>query len=362
MASATHPDAPKIAVVDLFCGAGGLSHGLQQAGLLVAAGVDLDADCRYPFERNIGAPFVEMDVAAVTAAHLDPLWPEGHLKMLAGCAPCQPFSPYRRGVDTQAEEDWKLLGSFGSLVSSVLPDLVTMENVTRIRKATVFTDFVAGLRQDGYHVEHKNCYGPAYGLPQHRRRTVLVASRLGPIAVPSGDHEPPGFKTVRDAIGDLPALAAGESDPQDPLHSSRRLTEINLKRIQASRPGGTWRDWDPSLRAPCHQKPSGASYQNVYARMQWDEPAPTITTLAHNFGAGRFGHPTQDRPISLREAAILQGFPSDFAFLQEGCKPNFHMLGRLIGNAVPPPLGFAVGRAVLEHALEHPTATKTGQA
>lgn len=342
--------------MDLFCGAGGLSHGLQEAGLLVVAGIDLDERCRYPFEQNIGSPFVQMDVAELTSEHLAPLWPDGHLRMLAGCAPCQPFSPYRRGVDTSAEPDWKLLKAFGDLVESVLPEFVTMENVTRIQKAEIFRDFVGNLERLGYKVQHRNCHGPAFGLPQHRRRTVLLASRLGGVNVPAGNPDPSSFPTVRDAISHLTPLAAGGRDPSDPLHSARRLSEINLQRIRASRPGGTWRDWNPELRSPCHRKATGASFQSVYARMSWDEPAPTITTLAHNFGAGRFGHPTQDRPISLREAAILQGFPGDFAFLPEGAEPNFSVLGRLIGNAVPPPLGRAVGQAVLQHVREHRSA------
>lgn len=343
----------RIAVVDLFCGVGGLSRGLESAGLYVAAGIDLDGACRYPFERNITAPFVEMDVSEVTAAHLRPLWPASHRRMLAGCAPCQPFSPYRRGADTSAEAEWELLGSFGDLVSEVKPDFVTMENVTRIGNVQIFKDFVAGLVRDGYHVDYRNCHGPRYGLPQQRRRLVLLASLLGPIEVPRGNPDPVDFPTVREAIGHLPELAAGQADSEDSLHSARSLSAKNLQRIQASKPGGTWRDWDEELRSPCHQRATGASFQSVYARMEWDKPAPTITTLAHNYGAGRFGHPVQDRPISLREAAILQGFPEDFDFVPKGMKANFQTLGRLIGNAVPPPLGRAVGEAVSEHVRQH---------
>src|SRR5207249_7390346 len=114
-------------------------------------------------------------------------------------------------------------------------------------------------------------------------------------------------------------------------------------------PGGTWQDWPVALRAPCHQRESGATFRNVYARMEWDEPAPTITTMAYNFGTGRFGHPEQDRAISLREAAILQGFPQTYRFVRRNGPVEFLSMGRLIGNAVPPMIAKAVGGALMDH-------------
>jgi DNA (cytosine-5)-methyltransferase 1 len=128
------------------------------------------------------------------------------------------------------------------------------------------------------------------------------------------------------------------------------MEEINLLRIRASRPGGTWHDWPVELRAPCHQRASGSSFKSVYARMSWDEPSPTITASAHNFGTGRFGHPSQDRSISLREAAILQSFPATYQFVAPEAKVEFAPLGRLIGNAVPPLLARHIGKAVIRHA------------
>lgn len=341
--------APLVSAVDLFCGAGGLSQGLTDAGIKVVAGVDIDPACAYPFEANIGAPFIERDVREITAAHLEDLWAEGSLRLLAGCAPCQPFSPYRKGKDTSEEEQWPLLREFARLVREVGPDIVTMENVPRIGSSEVFGEFVATLTELGYNVDWRSCYGPRFGLPQHRRRLVLVASKIAPLAVPDGDLSEDDFKTVRDTIAGLANLEAGMVDPSDPLHAARSLSSVNLERIRASAPGGTWLDWSPELRAPCHQRSSGSSFKNVYARMEWDQPAPTITTLAHNYGAGRFGHPDQDRALSLREAAMLQGFPRNYKFLRAGSKPNLSQLGRLIGNAVPPPIAAAVGRRILEH-------------
>lgn len=341
--------APLVSAVDLFCGAGGLSQGLSDAGVKVVCGVDLDPACEYPFESNIGAPFLLRDVAELTADSLEPLWVRGAARLLAGCAPCQPFSPYRRGVDTTAEDQWPLLDHFGRLVEQTLPELVTMENVPRIKSAQVFKDFTAGLIDLGYHVDWRTCHGPRFGLAQQRRRLVLLASRLGPITVPPGGVDEQSYRTVRDVIGRLPPIAAGEVHRSDTLHRARTLSELNLRRIAASKPGGTWRDWPEELRAPCHRKASGASFQSVYARMEWDAPAPTITTLAHNFGTGRFGHPEQDRPLSLREAALLQGFPPGYRLVKDGAPVRFDSLGRLIGNAVPPPLAAAVGTAVIEH-------------
>jgi DNA (cytosine-5)-methyltransferase 1 len=286
----------------------------------------------------------------VTADHLTALWKKGSLRLLAGCAPCQPFSPYRRGTDTSGEEQWPLLAEFGRLVAETAPELVTMENVPRLVSSSVFREFMEQLSSLGYHLDVKSCYGPDYGLPQHRRRLVLLASSLGPIDVPSGHVQKKDYRTVRRAIGQLPVVVSGGSHSRDRLHKSRNLSKINLDRIRASSPGGTWEEWPAELRAPCHRKKSGKSFRNVYARMEWDEPAPTITTLAHNYGAGRFGHPEQDRPITLREAAMLQGFPRKYKFVRPGDPILFSHLGRLIGNAVPPPLAKAIGNAFVDHA------------
>lgn len=343
---------PRLSAIDLFCGAGGLSYGLQEAGIRVVAGIDIDPDCRYPFEVNIDAAFLEKDVAGLTADHLHRLWTKGSARVLAGCAPCQPFSPYRRGADTSKEKQWPLLAEFGRLAQETLPEILTMENVTRIGRTSVFQAFVATLRSAGYHVNWRSCRGPDFGLPQSRRRLVLLASRLGPIEVPAGARSP-RWATVRDAIGDLPPITAGGHDPGDPLHAARALTDINLQRIRASKPGGSWEDWPEDLRAPCHRRATGASFRSVYARMEWDQPSPTITTLAYNFGTGRFGHPEQDRPISLREAAILQGFPREYQFVRPDEAIYFKRLGKLIGNAVPPPLGKAVGEAVSDHVRQY---------
>lgn len=344
------PASRLISAVDLFSGAGGLSWGLREAGIKISAGIDLDPTCRFPYEQNLGATFIEKDVSKVTGEDLKALWSTNSYRLLAGCAPCQPFSSHRRGVDTSAEDSWDLLEHFGRLVEETLPEFVTMENVTRLARMSVFTDFVATLRRLEYSVDYGNLYGPEFGLPQERRRLVLVASRLGPIALPTGEKDRSAYKTVKTTIGELPKLQSGESDPDDPMHVARKLSPINLARMKASKPGGTWRDWPEDLRAECHKKASGASFQAFYGRMRWESPSPTITTQAFNFGTGRFGHPEQHRSLTLREAAMLQGFPRSYEFTPEGKKPSMQAIGRLIGNAVPPAFGAAVGKVFVEEA------------
>ena len=342
-----------VSVIDLFSGAGGLSLGLRQAGMTIAAGIDIEEVCRYAYETNIEAPFLAADVRDVTGEMLNRAWAPGHIRLLAGCAPCQPFSAYRRGADTSGEASWPLLDEFARLVEESRPELVTMENVPRIGSSAVFERFVGSLRSLAYHVTWETCYGPLFGLPQHRRRLVLLASLLGPIDNPAPTNPDAAAVSVRAAISGLPPVEAGFSDPADPMHKARGLSAVNLRRIQASRPGGTWEDWPDELRAPCHRKRTGASFRNVYARMTWDDPSPTITTLAHNFGTGRFGHPEQDRAITLREAAVLQGFPTTYAFVPPGEPIYLSTVGRMIGNAVPPPIARVAGEHLLAHVREN---------
>jgi DNA (cytosine-5)-methyltransferase 1 len=334
--------------VDLFCGAGGLTYGLAKAGIDVRAGFDLDPDCRYAYEANNSAAFFEADVEKLSASDLLPLFGPQGLKLLAGCAPCQPFSTYSQGRDPRSTSDWGMLLQFGRLVGETDPDLVTMENVPQLADSEVFGEFLTAL--SGYHIWHGVVDCVQYGIPQQRRRLVLLGSKLGPVSLLDASAYRARSTTVRSAIGNMPALRAGEANPNDPIHAAAGMSALNLKRIRASRPGGSWRDWPKSLRAACHGKKSGASYGAVYGRMEWSRPAPTMTTLCHGFGNGRFGHPTQDRAISLREAAILQSFPKRYKFVPPSSRVKFTSIGRLIGNAVPPRLGEVIGRSLMEHA------------
>lgn len=339
---------PKIAAVDLFCGVGGLTHGLIRSGINVTAGVDLDPYCRYPFEANNSAPFIERDVKELSGDEVKPFLKQGDYSLLAGCAPCQPFSTYSQsGRSKKRGLDWQLVLSFGSLVSELKPDLVTMENVAQLAGHQVFQEFLGYLK--GYHVSWSVVECTKLGIPQSRKRLVLLASKLGPEKLNLKPQFTTRERTVREEIGDLPPISAGDQHVSDRLHSASSLSPINMQRIRQSKPGGTWRDWDPELVAACHRKETGATYPSVYGRMDWDAPAPTMTTQCFGYGNGRFGHPTQDRAISLREAAMLQTFPREYKFLQSDEQVTFSRLGRLIGNAVPVRLGEAIGQCLSDH-------------
>jgi len=344
---------PTIAAIDLFCGAGGLAYGLRKAGISVIAGLDLDPACEFPFTRNNHAPFLERDVRLLKGSDLAELYPKDFTRLLAGCAPCQPFSPYSRGSDSRTHRDWGLLAEFARLVVELKPELVTMENVPGLGSKPIFRRFVASLERVGYDVKFRSVYCPPLGIPQHRRRLVLLASRIGEVRVPTGALQAEEFHTVREAIGTLPPLSSGESDREDRLHRARATSKLNLRRLRASVPGGSWKDWDKELRLPCHRKRTGSSYRNVYGRMNWDDPSPTITTQSFNFGTGRFGHPDQDRSITPREAAVLQTFPRRYRFVHPREPLYLARVSRLIGNAVPPQLGYHIGRELVRVAKKH---------
>jgi len=342
-----------IAGVDLFCGVGGLTHGLETAGIPVAAGIDVDPDCRYPYEENNDATFVEADVSEMASEDVSDLFPDGSFQILAGCAPCQPFSNYNNGVDSSEMEDWTLLTEFGRLVRDIEPDIVAMENVQEIRNHRVYSDFIDTLFKKGYDISINKVDCEKYGVPQSRRRLLVLASKHGDISLIDPTHTGyNGHVTVEDTIGNgkLNPISAGEADDEDPLHRTQTLSEINLERIRQSIPGGTWRDWDEDLILDCHKKDSGSSYDSVYGRMEWQGTAPTITTQFYGYGSGRFGHPEQDRAISLREGAMLQTFPKDYSFVEEETDEiSFKQIGRFIGNAVPVRIAEVIGESILQH-------------
>lgn len=336
-------------VVDLFCGAGGLSQGFLLEGFAVAGGIDLDPDCKFPYEANNRASFIDKDVRDVSGADVMAMYTDDSPRILAGCAPCQPFSSYTQGRCPSNDEKWGLLYAFRRLVVETKPDIVTMENVVRIQVHEVFRDFIDSLNLLGYHVSVAEVFCPNYGIPQTRKRLVVLASLRAPINLIPPTHSTNTYVTVRDTISGLPPLSAGQTDEMDDLHRASRLSVVNLKRIRASVPGGTWRDWDPTLRAKCHCRESGESYRDVYGRMEWDRPSPTITTECFGYGNGRFGHPVQDRAISLREAALLQTFPPDYLFVEPGKRVETSTVGRLIGNAVPVGLARVIARSIRNH-------------
>ena len=342
-----------ITAVDLFCGVGGLTYGLNKSGIKVIAGVDVDEGCKFAFEKNNDSLFINKSIKDVSFKEILRLYPPKSLKVLVGCAPCQPFSRYtQKEKDRETKDDWGLLYHFFELIKKVKPIVVSMENVSQITKHKVFSDFVESLRDIKYNVNWQNVYCPDYGIPQNRRRLVLLASKIGEVKLIPPTHKPENYKTVKMAIGNLEPINAGTSSKKDRLHKSASLSKINLERIKKSIPGGSWRDWNEDLRANCHKKETGNTYGSVYARMKWDKPAPTITTQFFNFGTGRFGHPEQDRALSIREGAILQTFPRKYKFMPTNSPVTFNKLGKHIGNAVPVRLGEIIGESIIKHLEE----------
>lgn len=340
-------------IIDLFCGIGGLTRGLIDAGLNVVAGFDIDPTCKYTYEKNNHVTYHTQNIREVHAADLNKLYTAHATKILVGCAPCQPFSQmrFKLGDANQKDEKYNLLLEYARLIEEVRPEIISMENVPQIKDTKIYSRFLQTLKAVGYQYSEKVVYCPDYGIPQSRRRFVLIGSLLGSIKLIEPTHRR-GNVNIKNFIGDLPQIEAGEADLADPLHCSASLSEVNLKRIKASHPGGTWHDWPEELRCPCHRRSSGETYSSVYGRMSWDKIGPTITTQFYCFGTGRFGHPEQNRALSLREGAMLQTFPRNYVFIDPNRKFNFRDIARHIGNAVPVRLGQVIGETILQHLKE----------
>lgn len=335
-------------VVDLFCGVGGLTCGLEKAGLNVVAGFDLDATCEYTYSHNNHAKFIHKNIEEVTGLDIKRLLRGYDVKILAGCAPCQPFSRHQKDKHNRKKhKDWKLLYQFARLVEEAKPHIVSMENVPELEDEQVFKDFVKTLTDLKYNVTYKVVNAADYGVPQRRKRLLLLASKKKKISFIEPTH--PKAVTVKDIIGDLPHISAGQKNNNDSLHIAASLSEKNIERIKHSKPGGTWRDWPENLRLECHKKDTGKTYASVYGRMQWDDVAPTITTQFTGYGTGRFGHPEQNRALTLREGAMLQTFPQNYSFVPEGEEVSLKKVARHIGNAVPPRLGEVIGISIKKH-------------
>lgn len=343
---------PRIEVVDLFCGIGGLSYGMKTAGFNILAGFDLDHTCQYAYEFNTGGEFIYKDIKDVTGSDITSRYSSGAIKVLAGCAPCQPFSSYAFKNKHKDPDKYDLLYEFGRLVREVKPDIVTMENVPAIQKfklKPVLNDFLNILKDEDYKIWCDIVYCPSFGIPQTRKRLVLIASRFGNVEPLRPTHDKENYITVRDIIGELPALNAGQKDPNDPLHRCRALSKLNLIRIKSTPEGGGWKSWPEDLVLDCHKKEGGKSFGSVYGRMKWNEPSPTMTTQCTGIGNGRFGHPSQNRAISAREAALLQTFPINYRFFKDEKSISLTIASRYIGNAVPPKLGEIIAKSIIYH-------------
>jgi DNA (cytosine-5)-methyltransferase 1 len=344
-------DFSKIESIDLFCGVGGLTRGVLDSGIKVLAGLDLDGTCEYAYTKNNGIPFIKADVSQYDSSALLSLYSKNSVRVLMGCAPCQPFSKLQqKNIEKNENSKWGLLYSFLRHIKAIKPDIISMENVPELVGEKVFLDFKTSIEGLGYFVDYKVVNACDYGVPQRRKRLLFLASAFGPIhLIPP--TTPVNRVTVRDTIFSLPKISAGETDPTDSLHRTSALSAKNLKRIQASKPGGTWKDWPPQLLPKCYKKKKGKTFKSVYGRMEWDKVGPTLTTQFMRYGTGRYGHPEQDRALSLREGALLQTFPITYQFSEDS---NYSIgdVARQIGNAVPVKLGEVVGLSIKEHLLE----------
>ncbi|MBA8838830.1 DNA cytosine methyltransferase [Ochrobactrum sp. RH2CCR150] len=342
-----------IGVFDFFSGCGGTSKGFQAAGLVPAFALDFDKDAGATFQKNFPQTvFSSTDITRFNPEEIEDLVKSYDIKLFCGCAPCQPFTRQNtQKPDKKTDLRRSLLSYFGLQVERFLPDYIFVENVPGIQKVagnSTLTRFIKRLEALGYKTAVGIIEAQRYGVPQRRRRLVLLASKHGEINLPDETHGPQagtGYSTVRDWIAHLPAIRAGETHPVILNHRAASLSEINLKRIRATPIEGTRADWPTELRLHCHTKTGYSGHTDVYGRMRWDGPATGLTTRCISLSNGRYGHPEQDRAISVREAASLQTFPDTFEFLG-----SLNSQAKQIGNAVPVVLAQAFGAHIVSHA------------
>lgn len=340
-----------IAVIDFFSGCGGTSSGFKAAGLNILAGLDIDEDAAKTFQLNFPeSKFILEDIRELNVNALAPIIGARNTPLLfAGCAPCQPFSQQNKtacNLDPRRE----LLKEFARFVEFWLPEYVFIENVPGLqrpeKKDGPLESFQQSLTALGYFFETKVVSALSFGVPQNRDRLTMVASRLATIGTPqatygaSPDLSP--LSTVRDWIFDLPEIKAGEKHKDDCEHVAPRLSELNLRRIKATPEGGDRRSWPKELWLDCHKSYKG--HTDVYGRLAWDRPASCLTTKCISYSNGRFGHPVQNRALSIREAACLQTFPREYKFFG-----SMASRARQIGNAVPPLMAQSFGDHFKNH-------------
>ena len=349
------PVTSEIVLADFFSGCGGTSLGFAEAGIEPVLAVDWDADAAKTYRWNFPkTKFVERDIRDLEVEEVGAALPpaEESIRLFAGCAPCQPFSGHRNKMAALDSRSFLLL-EFLRFVKALDPELIFVENVPGMQRLSTrrgpLAEFVeeVSLTHD---VSVGTVLSADYGVPQTRRRLVLLASRLGPISIPAPTHGPEAGKphsTVRDWIASLPPIEAGRDDFRIVNHRAMKLSGLNMERIRATPEGGDRRDWPRRLWPDCHRG-GFDGHTDVYGRLNWDRPAPTLTTKCLSYSNGRFGHPTQDRALSAREAARLQTFPNHFEFTG-----SLTSQGKQIGNAVPVAFARHFGLHIMNHVKEN---------
>lgn len=340
-----------IVLADFFSGCGGTARGFADAGIRPAFATDWDGEAVETFRLNFPSTMViERDIRELgpedVAASLPPR--SEAIRLLAGCAPCQPFAGHRNAA-TGRDQRSDLLLELLQFVETLQPELVFVENVPGMQRASTrhgpFAEFTDEL-SNTHHVAYGTVSSADYGVPQTRRRLVLIASSLRPIGMPPPTHGPDAglpHATVRDWIGSLPPDVDGPEAASVSSHRAMRLSALNRQRIEATPEGGDRRNWPKHLWPDCHRD-GFSGHTDVYGRLRWDKPAPTLTTKCISYSNGRFGHPSEHRALTAREAARLQTFPDSFLFAG-----GLTSQARQIGNAVPVLLARRYGQHFVEH-------------
>ncbi|MFC1508284.1 DNA cytosine methyltransferase [Candidatus Omnitrophota bacterium] len=338
-----------IKAIDFFCGAGGVTCGFKQAGIDVLGGLDIDIACKETYEQNNNTKFLLTDISKMKKSILKKefgIRQNDSDLIFIGCSPCQYYTNLKTDK-TKSKESRMLIDDFREFVDYYKPGYVFIENVPGFEKKddSPLMKFKQFLEDNNYHVVAKVLNAKYYGVPQNRRRFVLLASRLkSEIKLPEEDKDTDN--NVRNSIGDpktFPFIEAGHKDNSQFKHWAARLSKRNLKRIRKTpMNGGSRKAWadNPELQLECYKNHLG--HWDVYGRMQWEKASPTITTRFNSYSNGRYGHPEQDRAISLREGATLQTFPLVYIFYSD----SQTKIAKMIGNAVPPELARRIGNII----------------
>ncbi|KUI97928.1 DNA cytosine methyltransferase [Vibrio sp. MEBiC08052] len=350
-----------IRVFDFFSGCGGTSRGFQQAGLELTLALDFDADAANTFRLNFPqVTFLEGDIRGVAEENIaDKVESIRGPKLFCGCAPCQPFSK-QNTVRPENDNRVMLLAEFQRFVERYQPEYIFLENVPGIRTSTKVNPlegFQKTLGDMAYFTDSAIIAAQDYGVPQRRRRWVLIGSRLDEVSIPAathGENTNRRYVTVRDTIARFPAIAAGGEHPTIPNHRAARLSELNLLRLAHTPPEQGRENWPAHLQLECHRDYNGHS--DVYGRMRWENVATGLTTRCISLSNGRFGHPEQHRAISVREAAAIQTFPDDFIFTG-----SLNAQAKQIGNAVPVRMAQVFGEYFIAHYNQYRIRDEYGE-